>query len=384
MPGAIPYWGANGVVDYVRNHLFNEELVLLGEDGAPFDVPFRDVAFLVDEPVWINNHIHVLRPAEDVSAAYIVYALNATDWIPHVTGSTRLKLTQDRMMRVSIPAWPLLAQRKIADFLDRETQRIDALMDKKRRLIDLLEEKRTATITQAVTKGLNPTVPMKDSGIPWMESIPKHWDAEELKRWWTVTDCLHRTATYVDDGVLLVGTVQVKPGRLSLTGAKMTTEAEFAELAAGLRLPQRGDIIYSRNASLGSAACVDMDERFTMGQDVCLIRSADQNQLYLSYVLASQIAAYQVDAAVVGATFKRINVGQIKNFLVTRPPLAEQIAIARYLDEQTQLMDRATLPLATQLSLLAEYREALITAAVIGEVDVDTFNSDRRLETATS
>ena len=338
----------------------------------------------------VSPAYYVCRPTSDVDTGFLRYLLKSKPGLAELTRVSKwmppaqFDILWEDLRNLKVPVPPLPTQGKIAGFLDRETERIDALIDKKRRLIDLLEEKRTATITHAVTKGLDPTAQMKPSNIPWLGDIPEHWEAEELKRWWTVTDCLHRTATYVDDGVPLVGTVQVKPGRLSLKGAKMTTETEYTDLAAGPRLPTRGDIIYSRNASLGSAAYVDIDDRFTMGQDVCLIRSTDEDQLYLSYFLASRFAAQQVDAAVVGATFKRINVEQIKNFTVTRPPLDEQVAIARYLDRQTQLMDRATRMLTTQLALLGEYREALITAAVTGEIDVDTFDNDRNMEEATA
>ena len=89
-------------------------------------------------------------------------------------------------------------QRAIAAFLDRETARIDALVAKKERLIELLQEQRTALITRAVTKGLDPNVPMKDSGVEWLGEIPAHWEVEH-SRLWTVVDCRHRTAVYVDD-----------------------------------------------------------------------------------------------------------------------------------------------------------------------------------------
>lgn len=126
IPGDYPYWGANGVVDTVGEYLFDEDLVLLGEDGAPFDVPGRDVAFRVDGKVWVNNHIHVLRPTPTTDPQFLAYALNAVDWMPLVSGATRLKLTQDDMMRARIPAWALDEQRPIADYLDTETARIDA------------------------------------------------------------------------------------------------------------------------------------------------------------------------------------------------------------------------------------------------------------------
>lgn len=315
---------------------------------------------------------------------YYLHALDVWKVFYGLGGGVRqsMKFADVRRLPVLLP--PMEEQARIADFLERETARIDALVDKKRRLIDLLEEKRTATITQAVTKGLDPSVPMKDSGVRSLGDIPTHWDAGRLKNWWTVLDCKHRTSTYVDAGVPIVGTVQVKPGRLSLAGAKHTTYEEYLDLIEGGRRPHEGDIIYSRNASLGSAAYVEFSDRFCMGQDVCLIRSSDQSQLYLMYLLSSAGLFQQVDSLVVGATFKRINVDQIRNYRVPHPPRFEQDTIARFLDDRTDLLNTTMAKAEGQLGLLAEYRQALITAAVTGELDLSSFDGEERLEMVVS
>jgi type I restriction enzyme S subunit len=151
MPGDYPYWGANGVVDSVGQYLFDETLVLLGEDGAPFGDRMKDVAFLVGGRVWVNNHIHVLRPTSRVDPRYLTYSLNAVDWPAFISGSTRDKLTQHDMNRVPVPCPPAATQRAIADYLDRETDRIDIITGTLERQIDLLRERRQALITAAVT-----------------------------------------------------------------------------------------------------------------------------------------------------------------------------------------------------------------------------------------
>lgn len=150
-PGDYPYWGASGVVDSVGEFLFDEELVLLGEDGAPFDDPLRDVAFYVSGRIWVNNHIHVLKPKAGTDPRFLTYALNAADWMPLVSGSTRLKLTQDDMMRVRIPYLSMDRQRAVVEYLDAATGRIDALISKTHRMIVVLIERRQALITAAVT-----------------------------------------------------------------------------------------------------------------------------------------------------------------------------------------------------------------------------------------
>ena len=146
--GDIPYWGANSIVDYVDESLFDEDLVLLGEDGAPFFEPSKPVAFFSQGKVWPNNHVHVLRPVIRGTGKFIAHVLNVTDYAHFIDGSTRDKLTQGSMKDIPIPQPPLPEQSAIAAFLDRETAKIDVLADKKIRLIELIREKIVALASQ--------------------------------------------------------------------------------------------------------------------------------------------------------------------------------------------------------------------------------------------
>jgi type I restriction enzyme S subunit len=150
MPGDIPYWGANGVVDHVDRALFHEPLVLLGEDGAPFFDRSKDKAFYVDEPIWVNNHIHVLR-AEGLRPRYLAAYLNLVDYGDFIEGSTRDKLTQDRMGSIPVPVPPEAEQRRIEHEVTSHAHRFEALASGIRRQVDLLAERRQALVTAAVT-----------------------------------------------------------------------------------------------------------------------------------------------------------------------------------------------------------------------------------------
>jgi type I restriction enzyme S subunit len=149
--GPYAYWGAGGVLDYVDDSLFNETLVLLGEDGAPFFDETRDVAYVVDEKVWVNNHIHVLRPRTEVDATWLCEMLNAVDFSLWLTGSTRDKLTQDEMMQIRVPGADVGTQRQTGAQMEVAKRLVFALVDRLERQIDLLQEHRQALITAAVT-----------------------------------------------------------------------------------------------------------------------------------------------------------------------------------------------------------------------------------------
>ena len=261
-------------------------------------------------------------------------------------------------------------QRAIAAFLERETVKIDALVAKKERLIELLQEKRTALITRAVTQGLDPNVPMKDSGVEWLGEIPHHWTAGALSRWWTVLDCKHRTVQFRDDGIAVASIGEVHGLKVDLTSANRTSLEEYRRMIEGGREPQAGDIVYSRNATVGEAAIVDNDEPFCMGQDVSLIRSTAGQPLFLLHTLRSRVVLAQLEALMVGSTFKRINVGQIKKFFVPVPPRAEQEDIAHYGQDVYRRIDLLIERVRVAINHLTEYRTALISAAVTGKIDV--------------
>jgi type I restriction enzyme S subunit len=345
--------------------------VLIAKDGSTLGIV--NVVRRLPAPTTVNSSIAVIRHKQSFDSVFLYYFL-ASDYTQNVIqrmkggmGVPHLFQTDLRKFMVLTP--PIPEQQAIASFLEHETVKIDALIAKKERLIELLQEKRTAIISHAVTKGLDPSVPLKDSCVDWLGKVAMHWRVIQLRRCWKVIDCKHRTAEYFDEGIPIVSTTEVKPGRLNLENTRLTSEAEFLDLTEG-RLPKLGDIIYSRNASVGSAAYVDTEQPFCMGQDVCLITSTNQNQLFLSYLLNSPIVLGQLEALMVGSTINRINVGQIQRFWVLCPPSDEQAAIASYLDRETTKIDALIAKIREGIEKLKEYRTALISAAVTGKIDV--------------
>ena len=278
-------------------------------------------------------------------------------------------------------AWPPTAEQNgIADFLDRETANIDDLIARKRLIIEKLKEKRSTLISHTVTRslppdaaraaGLDPHPQTKSSGVNWFANVPAHWEVTQLRRKVLVLDCKHKTVSFIDDGIPVVSIREISGLEVKLEGAKQTTPEEYRDMIEGERKPLQGDIIYSRNATVGDAALVTVSEPFCMGQDVCLIRSLHQNARYLLYLFRSTSLLQQVESLMIGSTFRRINVGQIKAFWVCIPPVREQELIATYLDHETAEVDRTIQRIQDALDCLLEYRVALITATVTGTIDV--------------
>jgi len=299
--------------------------------------------------------------------------LNAYDLLKIIYGfGSGLRQNLDyrdiKWMPVLVP--PLPEQRAIVRFLRHADDRIRRYIRAKQRLIELLKEQRQATIHHAVTRGLHPDVRLKPSGVSWLCEVPEHWEVVPLRRRWTVTDCKHLTVPFVDDGHPLASVREAQTFDLSLTTARRTTPEWFAVLRQGDRAPRRGDLIYCRNVSVGAAAYVNTDDPLAMGQDVCLIRSSDQNQRYLNYFIHSPAMDRQLALLMVGSTFDRINIPDIKRLVIAVPPRTEQDALALNLDGRLVALDLGLMKAHRAIGLLREFRIRLIADVVTGKLDV--------------
>jgi type I restriction enzyme S subunit len=318
----------------------------------------------------------VAKPFPDVNPAYFASLFRTDDYLAEIDAFSRgivkdrNRLYWDQFKQIPTPCPPTEEQNAIARFLTWATNRLDRAIRAKHRIIALLNEQKQAIIHRAVTRGLDPSVPMKDSGIPWLGEIPEHWEVTALRRHWTVTDCKHLTVQFVENGVPIASVREVRNFELDLSECKLTTPEWYQHLIQGDRKPEEGDIIYCRNVSVGSSALVTTDAKFAMGQDVCLIRSKLQSQQYLNYLLHSSFMKRQLELLLVGSTFKRINIAQIKALTVVIPPRQEQDTISRHLAEDLTAYETTTSRLEREITLVREYRTRLIADVVTGKLDV--------------
>jgi type I restriction enzyme, S subunit len=283
---------------------------------------------------------------------------------------SRLQLTDIAFLDAPFPLPPPDEQAAIVRFLDHANGKVERAIRAKRKLIALLNEQKEAIIHRAVTRGLDPSVKLKPSGIPWLGDAPAHWEVTALRRHWRVTDCKHLTVPFVEEGIPLASVVEVQSFTLNLSRCKKTTHRWYGVLIEGDRKPKRGDLIYCRNTSVGACALVETDIDFAMGQDVCLIRSERQNQKYMNYLLHGPYMGHQLELILVGSTFKRINVAEIKALTVLVPPKDEQDAICEFLDTDLAIYDTAFTRTEREIALLREYRTTLTADVVTGKLDI--------------
>lgn len=306
------------------------------------------------EPMSFAGYLVRFRPNEKTDPRYLAYCAQAKSFHDQISAdavvSTISNFNAERYGNLRLPWHPFTAQQRIADGLDIETARIDALIAKKRRLSELLLTRASREIESR----------LRNVESPWLP----------LKRRWQVVDCIHRTPDYTLAGFPVVSPGDVTPGRLELSRAhRYVGDADFHDLTRDGRLPTRGKVVYSRNASIGIASYVDTDVRFCMGQDVCLITSTSQSELYLMYVL-NTIGVESLDKVKIGSTFNRVNVSQIMDLVLPVPTLDEQLALASDFDAISARTRQIRSRLERQVRLLQEHRQALITAAVTGGMSV--------------
>ena len=269
---------------------------------------------------------------------------------------------------------PPSEQISIAAFLGCETAKIDALVAKKERLIELLQEKRSALITQTVTKGFDPVVSVKDSGIGWLGEIPTHWSVLRLYRL-TPSD---RSIMYgivlpgpnVENGVPIVKGGDVSPERLRLDTLNRThPDIEAGYVRSRLK---GGDLVYAIRGSIGDVAIVpDELEGANLTQDAARVAYTEATHgKWLLYTMESAPTFGQLDAGALGATIRGINIRELKRVVVPLPPPLEQASIAAFLDCETAKIDALLSKVHAAIDRLKELRTALISAAVTGKFDV--------------
>lgn len=339
--------------------------------------PYLAKSWLADCAGEAVGDFHVLRADPGLSPRFLQYITLSPEFISMVDGSTfgakMPRVSWDFIGELRYPIPDRATQDRIARFLDRETAQIDDLIGKQERLIELLAEKRQAVIAQAVTKGLDPNAATKPSGVPWLGEVPASWNVSAIKHEWAVIDCKHITAEFVEDGFPLASIREVQGEFINLNSAKFTTHAFYRSMIEGNREPKAGDLIFSRNATVGEVAIVPSShQQFAMGQDVCMLKRQDPaaSPKFGWYALRSRYIQEQISLAMIGSTFKRINVEEIRSLRYCVPPTEEQHAIASYLDQHISRVDDLIDKAKSVVAILRERRSALISAAVTGKINV--------------
>jgi len=276
-----------------------------------------------------------------------------------------------------VPYPSTFEQQAIASFLDRETSRIDALIEKKERLIELLKEKRIALITQAVTKGLDPNVPMKDSGIEWLGEVPEHWEIKRIKHITTriQTGCTPPTSNeqYYEDGTIQwFGPGSFTEDLYLFDPVKIINESSVADGVA--RLFEKGSIMMvGIGATIGKIAQIKEPSSCNQQITVVTLQRSECDPDYYTYLLKTIETTIRGIAP--SATLAIFDQGKIGSLSVLKPPLFEQVQVAEFLSDKLSVLEHMMSTISGSIRLLREYRSSLIHHAVTGKIDLRGYDA---------
>jgi len=288
----------------------------------------------------------------------------------------RWRLPTEAFNQFSLPYPTLSEQARISDFLDQETAKIDGLIEEQRRLIELLKEKRQAVISHAVTKGLNPNAPMKDSGIDELGKVRSHWTVSLLKHVTkNVTDGAHVSPDPENGEYPFVSTVNVVDGTIDFSNALLTSADSYASLVAYGCRPQEGDVLFSKDGTIGKTVLVEDEADFVVASSLIIIRP-DRSYIvsaFLDFLCQGSAVQGQVTSVSKGAGLPRLSISNLCRVWIAHPPLKEQQQIVDYLRTQIDKFKELIVYAAMAVKFLEERRSALISAAVTGKIDVRNY-----------
>ncbi len=305
----------------------------------------------VIEPKNINeNYIHYLLKSQPFQEEYYRYGkgIVADLWSTNYS----------EMKNIIISSPTLKEQQQIANFLDKATAKIDTLIEKQTKQIELLKEKRQAVISHAVTKGINPNVPMKDSGVEWLGVIPEHWEVKKLK---FVLQLLNKKEKIINQIVVALENIE------SWSGKYIESDSSYQGDDVAFCI---GDILFGKLRPYLAKVFLCSFDGIAFGDLLAYRPIKDYASKYAFYSLISEDFIKIVDSSTYGTKMPRASSEFLSEMRLTVPPLKEQQQIANYLDEKTSKIDILIEKSNKSIELLKEKRISLISAAVTGKIDV--------------
>ncbi|OQW89272.1 MAG: hypothetical protein BWK72_04835 [Rhodoferax ferrireducens] len=326
-------------------------------------------------PSTCNQSMAAIIPSCAIDARFLFWWLDANyQNIRNMAGGDlRDGLNLELLGNIQCPLPAPSEQTQIAAFLDRETAKIDTLVAEQRQLMALLKEKRQAVISHAVTRGLNPDVPMKPSGIEWLGDVPEHWVVSSIKRFAdTITDGAH-VSPETENGVYpFVSTKDVGDDSIDFDSCLRTSTTSFEFMVRSGCQPLVGDVLFSKDGTIGRTVVVMEERDFVVASSLIIIRpdNSSLDSFFLNYLCQSNVVVSQVESFVKGAGLPRLSIQNLLKVIGCFPPLAEQRVIAAFLQLEMSKFDTLTTEAQRAIDLLQERRTALISAAVTGQIDV--------------
>ncbi|KGK10103.1 MULTISPECIES: restriction endonuclease subunit S [Vibrio] len=342
--GIYPYYGASGIVDYVNDYIFDDELILLGEDGENILSRNLPLAFKVSGKIWVNNHAHVMKPNEYFDITYLTEFLESLDYSLLNSGTAQPKLNKQACLRIKVAKPPRNEQTAIANALSD----VDALISELEKLIAKKQAIKTATMQQLLTGHTRlPQFALREDGTPKrtkpseLGEIPEDWEVHSLSSICDVRDGTHDSPKYKDNGIPLVTSKNIVDDILDLSNVSLISPEDAFEIDKRSKV-DKGDIIMSMIGTVGSAVLLLEEPKFCI-KNVALFKPKKVSGEFLVQLIRSKIFQDYLEDSMDGGIQKFVSLGTLRNMEISLPSEREQAAIATILsdmDEEIQALEQ--------------------------------------------
>lgn len=369
--------GTNKYVDSAKNYV-TEELakqekyniiqpnsILISKIGEALKKNHRKINTI---PCIVDNNCEGFSSKGNDDINYLYYVLCAIDMIWFDNGGTIPSINNEKLKNFFLPDPCIEEQQKISARLDQKCSQIDALIINQQTQIEKLKAYKQSVITEVVTKGLDPTVPMKDSGVEWIGEIPEHWSLNRLKYYASYNDEVlkENTTPTLHIKYIEIGSVALEKGITHIDHYEFKDAPSRAR-----RITRIGDVIVSTVRTYLKAIASIKDEGLIVSTGFCVIRPHDiLNKKYLEYFCKSDSFSACVTSNSQGISYPAINASKLMSFNIPRPPHNTQEQIATYLDRKCSIIDRLINLKQSKIEKLNQYKKSLIYEYVTGKKEV--------------
>lgn len=365
--GDVPYYGATGQVGWIDDYLTNEELVLLGEDGAPFLDLLKNKAYLINGKAWVNNHAHILRSKfGTMGNRLLIEYLNSFDFTGFVTGTTRLKLTQANMNKIIIPLVPLAEQQRIVERIESLFAKLDEAKENMQNVLEGFETRKAAILHKAFTGELT---------AKWRKQHGVSMDTWEEKKLGDVTDILSSKRIYkneyVNEGIPFFRSSEIVDlYEYGYTEPKFfISKDRYDEINKKYGVPEVGDLLVTSVGTIGKTWIVDERKFYYKDGNITQVKkNSSINMKYLNYFICSENFKKQVSDTVAGTAYNALTIIKFKNILISIPTLPEQTEIVRIIDGLLAKEQQANELSENALAKIDLIKKAILARAFRGEL----------------
>lgn len=320
--------------------------------------------------IYAGYHTFLIKPKNQIVSQYFPFLFLSKQWRNQITENcTEVKvfsITQSILRRCKILIPPIEEQKKIVEYLSTKTSLIDAQQSAREKEIRLLEELKQAEIANVITRGLNPDVPMKDSGIPWISKIPSHWEEKKAKYLFI----RHNRIVQEDDDVITC----FRDGQVTLRKNRRTTGFTESFKEYGYQGIRKGDlVIHQMDAFAGSTGISDSDGKGTPVYIVCTPANANIYNPFFGHVIRYMGLNGYIMSLYKGIRERSSNFSYdvFSQQYLPIPPIEEQRAIVEYIEQKNKAINDMIANLRAEIDFLTEYKQRLIADAVTGQIKID-------------